>query len=380
MYYKMSSVIDRIILGELVTSEEVESLNSDQKPHAYGLIYSYIPIDRYYTTVTPFDVNLDHFADSPVFQEFTKYNNSIKNINTTDLREFIENYPESALMTKDFRENQLFIKCNVIKSLASIYFNEMYTMQTIQQFPTCWKILAKGAFTQYKKLKKQQLIALTQHEIDCIIGGKFIRMYDTYAHKASGGWRRDASSLAYIMREIISLCDYSDRLSHFKSDLLLKYYAITNDHESSAQIQLDNFNKYHQLDPLFDVIVILVKSKQYVKLEQLLLQNLEVCYTLAQSYRGEFIVNSICIAVANCSVEFRHQMELIFNNYFRKLMVRHQKRTVYFPAFILDSECLICCKITDCILRCVACNKSTCCMLCAYRVNVKKCMLCRSVV
>ena len=68
MYYKMSSVIDRIILGELVTSEEVESLNSDQKPHAYGLIYSYIPIDRYYTTVTPFDVNLDHFADSPVFK------------------------------------------------------------------------------------------------------------------------------------------------------------------------------------------------------------------------------------------------------------------------------------------------------------------------
>jgi len=76
----------------------------------------------------------------------------------------------------------------------------------------------------------------------------------------------------------------------------------------------------------------------------------------------------------NCSKEFREIVELIFNNHFRKLMPRSQKRTIYYQAFIIDSECLLCCKTTDIILKCVNCN----CMKCASKVDIKKCMLCRT--
>lgn len=373
----MSSVIDRILLNETVTSEEVESLNDNQKPYAYRLIYSSLPLDKYYSTVEITEANLDHFSDSPIFREYILYVNNTKNVDPASLREFIENYPESKWMTKDNREYFLFTRCNVIKSPFSIYLNELYTLQTISHFPKCWKLLLNYS-PGLKKSKIKSLETLTQYEEDCIKYGKFIMTYDIHAYKESKGFRRDVNVLAYIMREIITLSEYSTNLTNFKVGLLLKYYAIINDHENVASLQLIEFTKLKSIHSLTDLIVSLSAGKQYINLERLILENLELFYTLAQSFRGEFLTPTIINAVLKCSTEFRSQMELIFNNHFRKYMASRQKRTVYYLAFIIDSECLLCCKTTDIILKCINCNKTTCCLGCAYKVDMRKCMLCRS--
>ena len=372
----MSSVIDRILLNETVTREEVESLNDNQKPYVYRLIYYSLPLDKYYTTVEITEANLDHFSDSPIFREYILYVNNTKNLDPASLREFIENYPESKWMTKDIREHFLFTKCNVVKSPLSIYINELYTLHTLRQFPKCWKLLLNSQGLKKSKIKSLEI--LTECEEDCIKYGKFIMMYDMYAYKESKGLRRDVNVLAYIMREIITLCEYSTNLTNFKVGLLIKYYAIISDHENVASLQLIEFTKLKSVPSLTDLILTLSVGKQYINLERLILENLELFYTLAQSFRGEFLTPTIINAVLKCSTEFRSQMELIFNNHFRKYMARNQKRTIYYLAFILDSECLLCCKTTDNILKCINCNKTTCCTGCAYKVDMRKCMMCRS--
>ena len=97
-------------------------------------------------------------------------------------------------------------------------------------------------------------------------------------------------------------------------------------------------------------------------------------------YHTELITPTIVKLILNCTKEFREIVELIFNNHFRKLISRGQKRTIYYQAFIIDSECLLCCKTTDIILKCVSCDKVTCCIDCVLKVDMKKCMLCRGCV
>ena len=373
----MSSVIDRILLNETVTREEVESLSDNQKPYAYRLIYFSLPLDKYYVEIDITEANLDHFTDSPAFTDHILYHRNIKGLDQAFLREFIENYPISTWFTKDIQESQLFSQCGVVKSPLSIYINELYTLHTLRQFPNCWKLLFKNPDSS-KQSKIKLLENPTQYEIDCINYWKFILMYERFAYKCSKGQRRDASVLAYIMREIITLCDYSDNLRNLQTSLLIKYYAIINDCENIIRLQFQQFNKRKSLPSFTDLILSLRCSEKYVDIEKLMSENLELCYRLSQSYYGEFLIPTIIKAVLKCSREFRSQMELIFNNHFRKYMARSQKRTVYYLAFILDSECLLCCKTTDNILKCINCNKTTCCVGCAYKVDMRKCMMCRS--
>jgi len=203
-------------------------------------------------------------------------------------------------------------------------------------------------------------------------------LYETSAYKFSKGQRRDASVLAYIMREIITLCNYSDNLRKLHKSLLIKYYAIIGDYENTEKLQFQEFNKLKSLPSFIDLIIALRFSEKYTYIERLILENLDLFYTLSHSYYGETITPTIVKVILNCSKEFREIVELIFNNHLRKLMARSQKRTVYYQAFFIDSECLLCCKTTDIILKCVNCNKVTCCMKCVLKVDMKKCMLCRS--
>jgi hypothetical protein len=203
-------------------------------------------------------------------------------------------------------------------------------------------------------------------------------MYERFDYKCSKGQRRDVSVLAYIMREIITLCNYSDNLRNLETSLLLKYYAIIGDYENTIRLQFQEFNKRKSLPSFTDLILALRSREKYIDIEKLISENLELCYTLSHGYYGEFITPTIIKVVLNCSYEFRSLLELVFNDHLRKNMARGQKRTVYYQAFIIDSECLLCCKTTDIILKCVNCNKVTCCMKCAYKVDMRKCMLCRS--
>jgi hypothetical protein len=203
-------------------------------------------------------------------------------------------------------------------------------------------------------------------------------MYERFAYKCSKGQRRDVSVLAYIMREIITLCNYSDNLRNLETSLLLKYYAIISDYENTIRLQFQEFNKRKSIPSFTDLILALRSREKYVDIEKLISENLELCYTLSHGYYGEFITPTIIKVVLNCSYEFRSLLELVFNDHLRKNMARGQKRTVYYQAFIIDSECLLCCKTTDIILKCVNCNKVTCCMKCVLKVDMRKCMLCRS--
>jgi hypothetical protein len=372
----MSSIIDRILLNETVTREEVESLSDKQKPYAYRLIYDHIPFDKYYVEIDITQANLDHFTDSPAFTEYILYHRNIKGLDPASLREFIENYPISTWFTKDIQESQLFSECAVVKSSFSIYISELYTLHTLRQFPNCWRLLCKNPHSKQSKIKL--LENPTQYENDCINYWKFIQIYERFVYKFSKGQRRDASVLAYIMREIITLCDYSDNLRKLKTSLLIKYYAIIGDAENTTQLQFQEFNKLKSLPSFNDLIIALRFSEKYTHIERLILENLDLFYTLSHSYNAETITPTIVKVILNCSKEFREIVELIFNNHFRKLMDRSQKRTIYYQAFIIDSECLLCCKTTDIILKCVSCDKVTCCMKCVLKVDMEKCMLCRS--
>jgi hypothetical protein len=372
----MSSIIDRILLNETVTSQEVESLSDKQKPYAYQLIYTHIPFDKYYVEIDITQANLDHFTDSPAFTEYILYHRNIKGLDPASLREFIENYPISTWFTKDIQESQLFSMCAVVKSPKSIYISELYTLHTLRQFPNCWKLLFKMPDSKQSKIKL--LENPTQYETDCINHWKFIHLYERYAYKFSKGQRRDASVLAYIMREIITLCNYSDNLRNLQKSLLIKYYAIIGDYENTEKLQFQEFNKLKSLPSFTDLIVSLRFREKYTHIETLILENLDLFYTLSHSYYCETITPTIVKVILNSSKEFREIVELIFNNHLRKLMSRSQKRTIYYQAFIIDSECLLCCKTTDIILKCVGCDKVTCCMKCVLKVDMRKCMLCRS--
>jgi hypothetical protein len=370
----MSSVIDKIVLNEAITHAELELLNDKQKPYAYRLIYDHIPFDKYWVDVKITDANVADFADSPVFKEKILYIKNIQNLRDDELREFIENYPTNEWCVEYIRDNYLFMACNVIKSAISLYIKELYDLQTISQFPKCWRhicVLPKIIQSNIKSLE-----TFTQYETDAIVYGRFITMYDTFAHKCSKGKRRDEKALAYIMREIIALCDYSNNLYQFKLSLLVKYYAIINDYESSAQLQLMLFNKVKTLGTFIGLIQCFSFQNKFMDLSQLMLDNLELCYTLSNWHQCELLIGAIIKVIPRCSIDFQEKIGLIFNNHIRKFIAQAQKRTVYYNAFVIDSECIVCCANTDTILKCVSCNKATCCMKCAQHINLKKCMLC----
>jgi len=374
----MSSIIDRILLDETVTREEVESLNDKQKPYAYRLIYDHIPIDKYYVEMDITQANLDDFTDSPSFTEYILYCRSIIYLDPSSLKEFIENYPMSRWFTKDIKESHLFSLCAIVKSPESIYISELYTLQTLRQFTNCWKVFCKIPTNKQSKIKL--LENLSQYEWDCINYWNFIQIYERFAYKCCKGQRSDNNNniRTYIMREIITLCNYSDNLRNLETSLLLKYYAITNDIENFTQLQFQEFNKRKSLRSFTDLTIALKYTEKYTHAEKLILENLDLCYTLSRSYHGEYITPTMVKIIQNCSKEFREIIQLVFNNHLMKLMARSQKRTIYYPAFIIDSECLLCCKTTDIIIKCVTCDKVTCCMKCASKVDIKKCMLCRS--
>jgi hypothetical protein len=368
----MYSTIDKIVLNEQITHEELNLLDQVKLTVAHRLIYNHIPLYKYYVSIDLCDVDLGDFADSPVFIEYVLYNRSIKNLSNEARREFIETYPTNAWFTNDVRENQLFTQCNVIKSLKSIYIKELYDLQTISQFPVIWKQLCKW---NKKESKIKSLEVLTQYETDAVNYINFIYAYEKFGYNYSNGKRRDAKVLAYIMRQIIDICDYSDRMQQFKTDLLIKYYAVINDHENTLLIQLEYFNKVKSVCSFNDILICLQNAKKYKEAEQFLLENLETCYYLSKSRYNEHIIPLIINIIMKCN-NIKNYLELIFNNQLRKYMAFHQKRTVYYAAFIIDHECLICCTNTDYTIVCIQCNKATCCMKCTYGINVKKCMLC----
>jgi hypothetical protein len=369
----MSSVIDKIVLNEAITHEELELLSDKQKPYAYRLIYAHIPFDKYWVDVKLTDADIADFADSPVFKEKISYIKNIQNLRDDELREFIENYPTNGWCAESTRDNYLFMECNMIKSARSVYIKELYDLQTISQFPKCWRhicVLPKLIQSNIKSLE-----TFTQYETDCIKYGKFIYAYDNYT-LCFKGKRRDEKVLAFIMREIIALCDYSDNLEQYKISLLVKYYAIINDYESSAQLQIDQFNKIKSIGSFTGLIQCFSFQNKFMDLSQLILDNLELCYTLSNSQYCKLIISAIVQVFPHCNIDFQEKIGLIFNNHIRKFIAQMHKRTVYYNAFVLDSECIVCCANTDTILKCVSCNKTTCCMKCAQEINLKKCMLC----
>jgi len=368
----MYSTIDKIVLNEQITHEELNLLNQAKLTVAHRLIYNHIPLDKYYVAIDLCNVDLGDFADSPVFIDNVLYNRSIKNLSNEARREFIETYPTNVWFTNDVREKQLFTQCNVIKSLQSIYIKELYDLQTISQFPVAWKQLCKW---NKKESKIKSLEVLTQYEIDAVNYVNFIYAYEGFEYKYSNGKRRDVKVLAYIMSQIITMSDYSDRMQQFKSILIMKYYAVINDHEKILLIQLEYFNKVKSVSSFIDILVCLIHTKKYKEAEQFLLENLEMCYYLSKSQYNVNIIPHIINIIMNCN-NIKNHLELIFNNQLRKHMAFHQKRTVYYAAFIIDHECLICCTNTDYTIVCLQCNKATCCMKCAYSINMKKCMLC----
>jgi hypothetical protein len=368
----MFSTIDKIVLNEQITHEELNLLNQAQLTVAHRLIYNHIPLDKYFVEIDICDVDLGDFADSLVFKEYVLYNRSIRNCSNETRREFIENYPTNMWFTNDVRETQLFAQCNVIKSLKSIYIKELYDLQTISQFPAAWKQLCKW---NKKESKIKSLEVLTQYETDAVNYMNFIYAYEGFAYKYSNGKRHDVKVLTYIMRQIIAMCDYSDRMQQFKTILQLKYYAVINDHESALHMQLEYFNKVKAVCSFNDILLCLIHTKKYKEAEQFLLENLETCYYLSKSRYNVHIIPYIINIITNCN-NIKNHLELIFNNQLRKYMTFHQKRTVYYAAFIINHECLICCTNTDYTIVCLQCNKATCCMKCTYSINMKKCMLC----
>jgi hypothetical protein len=370
----MSSVIDKIVLNEAITHAELESLNDKQKLYAYRLIYDHIPFDKYWVDINIEDVDIVDFADSPIFKEKVLFIKNIQILRDDKLREFIENYPTDGWYAEYIRDNYLFNICNVIKSATSIYIKELYDLQTISQFPKCWRHIC--VLPKYIQSNIKSLETFTEYEIDVIRCGRFICEYDRFAFKYSKGKRRDEKVLAYIMREIIALCDYSDNLELYKTFLLVKYYAIINDYENSTQLQMNQFNKIKSLGSFIGLIQCFSRDNKYMDLSHLMLDNLELCYTLSNSQYCDLIIWAIIRVMPHCDTDFQKKVKLIFNNYIQKFIAQMQKRTVYYNAFVLDSECIVCCANTDTILKCISCNKTTCCMKCSQQINLKKCMLC----
>lgn len=371
----MLSIIDRIVLHDTVTSEDVQSLNVIQKQVAYKLIYSDIPFDKYHNDIHLKNVNLDDFQDSPNFQEYILFLRKSKTLDQESLREFIESYPESKWMTRNRREAMLFGECNVIKSPLSHYMKEIYELNTFNNFPNCWKLIVKLA--PINKHKINNLEQLTQYEKDCISQFKFIYRYDTYLYKLLSGRRGlHKNILAYIMREIITLCDYSDNLTCFKKSILIKYYAILGDFKNSLSIRAE-FNREKDIQSFTDLLICLAMDRKCKSLEKLMLENLELCYQISITFRSDSIMVFLPNLMKYCSEEFKSVMTLIFGDHFNKLYSRSRK-LIYYLSFSLDSECIICCKMTDRILKCLRCNKAVCCTTCILNlVNRRKCMLCR---
>jgi hypothetical protein len=374
----MSSILDKFILGEKVTIEEIESLNILQKPYAYRLIYGDLPLDQYDTNIKITDANLDHFTDSPIFMDYVIFCKGMKDLQSDLLREFIENY-KAPWMSEERRSDILFHVCNVIKSPLSIYFEELYKLDTLHNFPKCLKTIAyytNSLFTRYRIHSDN----LTQYERDAIVCGRFLITYDSFTHKVSKGHSpKGRQLLSNSLYEIISMCSYSDRLNAFKNSLLTKYYAMTGDNENSMNIQLQSFYKYKSPLSLIDLIISCPRLKKYRYVEHLLLSFPELFYEIAKSHRGEMITNPLAISARHFNDDAKSIAELIFGNHLRKLVMKQRKREVYYCSFSIGSECLICCVSTDNILKCVSCDKSTCCVKCLPRINTKKCMLCRFV-
>jgi hypothetical protein len=372
----MSSILDKFILEQKVTLEEIESLNSLQKPYAYRFIYGDLPLDKYDTNVKITDVNLDHFRDSPIFTDYVRFCNQIKNLQTDLLREFIENYKASWFSEKK-RSAILFQKCNVIKSPLSIYFSELYKLDTLYCFPKCLKTIAYYADSLLTRSRIES-DTLTLYEKDAIVCGRFLITYDTFAHKVSKGQSyKGRKILANTLYEIVSLCSYSEMLNAFKNILLTKYYAMTNDYENSMNLQLESFYKYKSTLSLVDLIIGYPKLEKYQHVEHLLLSYPEFFYEIANSNRGEIVTIPIAVSAQHFNNDAKFIAGLIFGNHIRKLVMKQIKNEVYYCSFSIGSECLICCVTTDNILKCVSCNKSTCCVKCLHRVDIKKCMLCR---
>jgi len=372
----MSSILDKFILEQKVTLEEIESLNSLQKPYAYRFIYGDLPLDKYDTNVKITDVNLDHFRDSPIFTDYVRFCNQIKNLQTDLLREFIENYKASWFSEKK-RSAILFQKCNVIKSPLSIYFSELYKLDTLYCFPKCLKTIAYYADSLLTRSRIES-DTLTPYEKDAIVCGRFLISYDTFAHKVSKGQcYKGRKILANSLYEIISMCSYNEDLTTFKNSLLIKYYAMIGDNENSMNLQLELFYKYKSTLSLIDLVICFHKLKKYQHLEHLLLSYPEFFYEIANSNRGELVTYSMAVSAQHFNNDAKFIAGLIFGNHIRKLVMKQIKNEVYYCSFSIGSECLICCVTTDNILKCVSCNKSTCCVKCLHRVDIKKCMLCR---
>lgn len=373
----MLSIIDRILLNDNVTSEDIESLTI-QKPIAYKLIYSYIPFDKYHTNIEIEDINLDDFKNSPNFQESILFQRKSKTLNKDELRDFIETYPFSKWFTSERRDMLLFDRCNVIKSPLSHYMKEIYELNILHQFPLCWKLLIRQAPINGPKCQILNLEPMTWYELDCIAMFKFIYKYDQYIYKLNDKRSTYKNILAYIIHEIITLCDYSDNLTHYKKSILIKYYAVLNDSKNSLPIRIEEFNIRRNIHSFTDILICLNNDKQYRHIEALMLENLELCYELSLTFRSYIIMGIFHNIMNYSSKEFKDTMMFIFHNYFSKLVMK-SKKLIYYISFSLDSECILCCKITDIILKCVSCEKAICCTICVNKlVNRKKCILCQS--
>lgn len=372
----MSSILDKFILGEKVTIREIESLNGLQKPYAYRLIYGDLPLDQYDTNVKITDANLDHFTDSPVFTDYVRFCKAMKDLQSDFLRDFIENY-KAPWISEERRSEILFFTCNVIKSPLSIYFEELYKLDTLHNFPKCLKTIAYYSNTLFTRFRIHS-DTLTPYEKDAIVCGRFLITYDSFAHKVSKGqYYKGRKILANTLYEIVSMCSYSERLNAFKNSLLTKYYAMTGDNENIMNLQLQSFYKYKSTLSLIDLIISYTTLKKYRYVEHLLLSFPELFYEIAKSHRGEMITNPLVISARHFNNDAKCIAELIFGNHLRKLVMKQRKSEVYYCSFSINSECLICCVATDNIIKCVSCDKSTCCVKCLPRIDTKKCMLCR---
>jgi hypothetical protein len=372
----MSSIFDKYFLREKVTLREIESLNGVQKPYAYCLLYSELPLDKYNTNVKITNVNLDHFKDSPVFTEYVIFCREIKDLQSDLLRDFIENY-KASWMSEEKRSAMLFQKCNVIKSPLSIYFSELYKLDTLYCFPKCLKTIAYYADSLSTRARIES-DTLTPYEKDAIVCGRFLVSYDTFAHKVSKGQcYKGRKILANSLYEIISMCGYSEDLTIFKNCLLIKYYAMTGNYENSMNLQLEYFYKYKSILSLMDLIIGLHKLQKYQHLEHLLLSYPEFFYEIANSNRSELVAIPLNVSAKHFNNDAKFIAGLIFGNQIRKLLMKQIKNEVYYSSFSISSQCLICCVTTDNILKCVSCNNTTCCVKCLPRIDTKKCMLCR---